>query len=357
MFKTKRNYLNFVTHIKGDIRLHTKTAYIDGNQLSGILEGNKFRITILDDKTIDFEEVDGLVTDKDLFKRLIEDIDEMSLTPYAHKYVIFGLKFKTEDDKLCYLETEEKRPIDKLASLFEDRKVSSKELSLIDQLLSKTNDPVEEVKEEVEMLNIDTDKSTSTSYLEEQFKLMNESKIKELKQKIDNNIKENIKLKMDISVSEKKLKKNISDLSILEDRLESFNVNDEPNGYVFNISEVQKEDIEISEDNDIFLTKISEILKLKKDVLLKNLTNDYYIIKVSKSNDYDNTELDTKILRKITELSLIDEESEIHLINNGEFKYTGKLDWHQLVDKMLRKGFSQDSEFDKLCGSNSYEVK
>ncbi|WP_323166569.1 hypothetical protein, partial [Pseudomonas bubulae] len=31
--------------------------------------------------------------------------------------------------------------------------------------------------------------------------------------------------------------------------------------------------------------------------------------------------------------------------------------WHQIVSKMMRFGFEQDAEFDKLCGSNSYEVE
>jgi hypothetical protein len=31
--------------------------------------------------------------------------------------------------------------------------------------------------------------------------------------------------------------------------------------------------------------------------------------------------------------------------------------WHQLVDKMIRMGFDQNPDFDKECGSNSYETK
>ena len=42
---------------------------------------------------------------------------------------------------------------------------------------------------------------------------------------------------------------------------------------------------------------------------------------------------------------------------DGSFEYRGTLNWHQLVSKMLRKGFEQDPDFDKLCQSNSYESK
>jgi hypothetical protein len=40
---------------------------------------------------------------------------------------------------------------------------------------------------------------------------------------------------------------------------------------------------------------------------------------------------------------------------DGEFEYRGDMTWHQLVGKMLRKGFEQEPEFDKLCQSNSYD--
>jgi len=41
----------------------------------------------------------------------------------------------------------------------------------------------------------------------------------------------------------------------------------------------------------------------------------------------------------------------------GEFEYRGELNWHNLVNKMIRNGFEQDPEFDKICQSNSYQSK
>jgi hypothetical protein len=45
------------------------------------------------------------------------------------------------------------------------------------------------------------------------------------------------------------------------------------------------------------------------------------------------------------------------MISSTEFEYRGELNWHQLVDKMIRMGFEQNPEFDQECGSNSYESK
>ena len=42
-------------------------------------------------------------------------------------------------------------------------------------------------------------------------------------------------------------------------------------------------------------------------------------------------------------------------VGNLEFEYRGDLNWHQLVDKFLKLGFEQEPEFDKMCGSPSYQ--
>jgi hypothetical protein len=39
----------------------------------------------------------------------------------------------------------------------------------------------------------------------------------------------------------------------------------------------------------------------------------------------------------------------------GQFEYRGTMNWHQIVGKMIRKGFEQEPEFDKICQSNSYD--
>ena len=45
------------------------------------------------------------------------------------------------------------------------------------------------------------------------------------------------------------------------------------------------------------------------------------------------------------------------MVEKGEFEYRGDMTWHQLVGKMIRNGFEQEPEFDKLCQSNSYDSK
>jgi hypothetical protein len=124
---------------------------------------------------------------------------------------------------------------------------------------------------------------------------------------------------------------------------------------VFFVSEEQKDMEELDENEAKVAAKIADIMKLKKDVLIKMLTEGYYKIKIAKSDDITNQdfELEKEVYQKIITLDI---DGKMKLTEEG-FEYRGKLNWHQLVQKMIKSGFAQDEEFDKLCNSNSYESK
>ena len=160
---------------------------------------------------------------------------------------------------------------------------------------------------------------------------------------------------MDIKQSESKLKEKTESLGVLETRLESMKPGDEPNGYVFYVSEELKNIEGLDETETNIANKIADIMKLKKDVLVKMLTEGYYKIKIAKKEDITNQdfELDKEVYQKILSIDSIGKFS----ITDEGFEYRGELNWHQLVGKMIRNGFEQEPEFDKLCQSNSYESK
>ena len=385
-FKTKRKLLNFVSAVNGArIRFIRDIAFLKGEKLSGILEGVIFKITICDEGTIKFEEQEGTkLSDKSMIQRLINEIDEMDVTGYAQKFVVKGLDFVDIDGKLCYLEVEHQKPIDKLKSLFdEDEKaeVSDKGLSILDQLFS--DDEVEEFDEDhalSEVMNgmlddlseddvkliVETSENppapteklveaAKSYYLEAQFRKMNEEKIVELETRIVDTQMEISRCQMDIKQSESKLKEKTESLGVLETRLESMKPGDEPNGYVFYVSEELKNIEGLDETETNIANKIADIMKLKKDVLVKMLTEGYYKIKIAKKEDITNQdfELDKEVYQKILSIDSIGKFS----ITDEGFEYRGELNWHQLVGKMIRNGFEQEPEFDKLCQSNSYESK
>src|ERR1035437_934889 len=254
-FKPKRKFLNFVSAVNGiKIRFIRDIAFIKGGKLSGMLDDAVFKITICDEGTINFEEVDTTLTDKAQRQRLINDIDEIDVTGYAQKFVVAGLEFADKDGGRCYLEVETKKPIDKLKSLFDDKaEVSVKGLSILDQLFGDSTEPetseveavAEPVVEKVE------EKSISSSYMEESFRKMNENKVIELKGRIEDKEKEIQRTKSDISNAEKKLKESSDSLGVLETRLDSMTGTIEPNGYAFYISEEQKNETGLDETTKV----------------------------------------------------------------------------------------------------------
>jgi uncharacterized protein (DUF1778 family) len=374
-FKPKRKFLNFVSAVNGArVRFLRDIAFVKGEKLSGTLEGVVFKITICDEGTINFEEVDTNVTDAAQRQRLIDDIDSTDVTGYAQKYVVAGIQFADVNGDLCYLEVEQKKPIDILKSIFDEEEkpsLSNKGMSFLDDLLSGSDEVetlvLSEKDAEIFIEAIENPdepneklKGAAESYLEQQFRKMNEDKINELKNRIEDAEKESARLRREISMSETKLKKQTEDLGVLETRLDSFNANDESLGYVFYVSEEQKpEDIGLSEDNRAMADKIAEIVGLKKDVLFKMLTEGYYKIRIAEKSDMttDKVKVTNEVLEKMKSLVNGDTslEAKVTMTEPGHFEYRGSMNWHQIVGKMIRKGFEQEPEFDKICQSNSYD--
>lgn len=370
-FKPKRKFISFISGVNGArVRFNRDSAFVKGEKLSGMLEGVIFKITICDKGTINFEEVEGTeLSDAAMRQRLLDDIDSMDITGYTQKYVVANLEFTDMDGNRCYLEVEEAKPIDKLRMLFgsddeetktEPVEISAKGLSILDQLFGGSDDTDEtEVEETVEEVVETTTVETTTveveeDYMAKQFRLMNEAKVNELKERIDNSQKDVKKYNMDIKNAETNLKKVTDSLGVLETRLESLIPFDDANGYVFFISEEKKNIEGLNEDELKITNRIAELMNLKKDVLVKHLTEGFYTIKIAKKDDFEDKTIDKDIYQTVVDLDVTGKTS---VTNVNEFEYRGSLNWHQLVQKMLRKGFEQEPEFDKLAGSNSYESK
>jgi hypothetical protein len=364
-FKPSRKFLNFVSAISGArIRLISDIAFVKGDKLSGLgLDGVIFKVTICDEGTIKFEEVDTTVTDEAQRKRLIEDICGMDVTGYAQKFVVSGLEFADKDGKRCYLEVEEKKPIDKLKSIFDEmepKEISTKGLSFLDELLGGDTDTVEETVEVVaevkEEVVVEEPKSHAESMIAESFRKMNEDKVNELKNRIEDKEKDIRKYKAEITQAENKLKTDSEQLRVLSTRLETMSPGDEPNGYVFFVTEEQKNETGLDESTKAVADKIADLMNLKKEVLFDYLTGGFYKIKIGKKGENDKKleSIDRDILEKLLS---IDPLGKISMSDSNEVEYRGDLNWHQLTGKMIRKGFEQDPEFNKISGSNSYEAK
>jgi hypothetical protein len=107
--------------------------------------------------------------------------------------------------------------------------------------------------------------------------------------------------------------------------------------------------------------KIADIVGLKKDVLFKMLTEGHYKIRIAEKSDMtaEKVKVTNDILEKMKALVNGDSslEAKVTMTEPGQFEYRGSMTWHQIVGKMIRKGFEQEPEFDKICQSNSYDSK
>jgi hypothetical protein len=363
-YKPKREFLNFVTGLKGRVRLLSDYAFIKGEQLSGMLEGVIFKITICDEGTINFEEVDTNQTTSDMIQRFIDEIDARDVTGYTQKFVVSGLDFYDDDAKPCYLEVEHKKPIDMLFSLFDEEKpqVTETGMSILDALFSSETDEElarefegesdEEIQKESEPEVVENE---AQKMIRESFEKMNAEKVQELKNRIEKTEKEISKLRIDLKQAESKITSSNEDLKVLNTRLDSLSPKDPSIGYDFFVSTENKTGIEPDENLVSVVEKIAPLLKLNTPVVIDMLTKGYYTIKVQKQgSDEDKNKLDKEIYQKIQKIDVM---GKVTMTGTCEFEYRGDMTWHQLVDKMMRMGFDQNPDFDKECGSNSYETK
>lgn len=363
-YKPKRKFLNFVTGLKGRIRLLSDYAFIKGEQLSGMLEGVIFKVTICDEGTINFEEVDTNQTTPDMIQRLINEIDALDVTGYTQKFVVSSLDFYDDDAKPCYLEVEHKKPIDMLFSLFDEEKpqVTETGMSILDALFSSETDEElarefegesdEEIQKESEPEVVENE---AQKMMREAFEKMNAEKVQELKNRIEKTEKEISKLRIDVKQAESKIISSNEDLKVLNTRLDSLSPKDPSVGYDFFVSTENKTGIEPDENLVSVVEKIAPLLKLNTPVVIDMLTKGYYTIKVQKQgSEEDKNKLDKEIYQKIQKIDVM---GKVTMTGTCEFEYRGDMTWHQLVDKMIRMGFDQNPDFDKECGSNSYETK
>jgi hypothetical protein len=408
-FKPKRQFINFISAVSAArVRFISNIAFVKGKELSGVLEDLIFKITICDEGTINFEEVETTKCDKSMIQRLIDDIDSTDVTGYAQKFVVAGIEFADVDGGRCYLEVEHKKPIDILRSFLDNideakeevkeevKELSAKGMSFLDQLFGSDDaelsekdaeilvdgienpaEPNESLKEAAakwpkesilsdkqyvdQIMDLAKEKGyieeKPLSHMEQEFNRLNAEKIEELKNRVEKKEAEIKKYNINLKQTESNIETAKKDLGVLETRLESMYPGDDPNGYIFYISEEQKRtDMILDDKTKEIASEIGKLVGIKEEVLFDFLTGVFYTIKIARKDDIQNETLviDKDILDKI---KTIDVTGKLAQIGVNEFEYRGKLNWHQLVGKMIRKGFEQNPEFNKLCFSNSYESK
>ena len=366
-FKPKEKFIEFIG-MKGNIHFIANEALIEGKYLSGLdLDDIMFKLTICDEDTVNLEEVDTNKTTPDQRQRLLDVICEKTITPFNKKMVIPDLKFKSVNkvmDKTIdlYLSVNYETPISRLASIFEEVKISDDQSSKLDDLLSlfdDDSDASEETRSMIESLDTYMNQQKedvvdeSKSMLEESFKKMKEEKVEELQKRLEQQKSELKRFEYEKASAEKKIFDAKTDIRVLESRVESLKPNVQPNGYYFHVSERLNEKITLEESvANLIREKISKVKSINTEGFMKLFEAGEYNIKIGQKSDEsiieitDYNGLSDEIKKSLSDIGIS--------VENDKLVYLGEMTWHEIVDKMIRSGFSQDPEFDKISGSNSY---
>ena len=395
-FKPKDKFIEFIGG-KGHINFIANEATIEGKYLSGLdLEDVIFKLTICDEGTVNLEEMgETNKTTKEQRGRLVEIISDKTVKPYRQRIIVSELPFKsiqTIKDKTVplYLSVEYQKPIEKLGSLFDDMdevtiepvEISDDQSSKLDMLMSLFDDD-NTAEEQMEVIASETivEVVNVMQEMEDAFSKMKKEKITELNNRLEAKEKEINKYDNEISTTQKRKEKAETEAKLLEDRIESLHPDLEFNGFYFNLSERLNEKITLEpEIADIIKEKISKVKSINSEKFMKLFEDGEYRIRLGKKNDNGDIEEYTdfeslpdevkKSLRKIgTQLKIEDKDAAAKAIAEASnsntsttFKlsykliYVGDMTWGDIVNKMIKAGFGQDAEFDRISGSNSYKI-
>jgi hypothetical protein len=368
-FKTKDRFIDFIGG-SNNINFISNEAYIEGKQLSGLdYDGIRFKLTICDEGTVNFEEVGTNHTTSEQRQRLLELISDKTLVTYRKRWCVRELQFESVNkvgnkNITLFLSVEHERPIDRLASIFDDETVSEVEVSdevsdKIDDFLSSLGLEDDTAVEDDIEIEVVEEVPSYQSALEASFEKMKIEKIEEIKSRIVQKEKDIYIFEKDVDRSNKKVEDAKSELKLLEDRLETLQPTEPFNGYYFNVSERLNEKVELSpEIEEVILSKIKKIKGINSGAFMKLFENGEYQIRLSQKTDDG--------IIEVTDMSTMSEDIRKILFKVGiggdvlgktdnRLIYIGDMTWGQIVTKMVKMGFGQESEFDKMCGSNSFK--
>jgi hypothetical protein len=358
---SKRKYLSFISLVRNEnVRLIRNIAFLSVKQISSVLDDVVIKVTINDDHTISLEQTEGTYCELDQIERVFRTIDEYDYVVYGQKYIVNDLSFKDEDNRLCYLEVEYQKPIDRFRSLLNDFEAEKEQAILsVENVIKKSNkdystliDSIFDFEEDINLLDekeeeevydkLVKSKEAEPSYLVSLFKESIEAQKKELMDRIDQKEKDLIREKNDMSRLNSKIVKIDEDIVLLKSRLNSMVESDlEFNGFYFAISEQLNTPIDIEESHKYLLKAISNNLGIKESKLITLITQPSYKIFLKKSNE------DLKYEDIYKKIYLVDTDGLFELLKENIIIYKGDLTWHKLVDIMIKKGFEQNSDFDK----------
>ncbi len=343
-FKTKLRFLEFIGG-KGFVNFISNEAIITANQLSGLgMDGIKLKMTICEDSSVSFDEIDTNLTTDDQRQRLLEIIEEKTVTSYRGRTVIQELDFisvtKVKDQNVpLYLAVDISKPIEVLASVLDNPiQATQQALGRLSELLDTWAIDDDEVEPEMDkgpqiMKDHDTLNNSVVDQIKNSFGSMKQDKLNELKNSTIKKEAELGKLTFQLNSTQQRIGELENEIKLNQDRIDDLQPIEDPTGYYFNVSERQNEKIILEpEIEKIIKDKVSKIKSINAENFMKLFTDGEFHITLGK-NENDNIvkvedykSLPNEITEKLNGLDLN--------WSDDKFIYFGDLTWSQLVNKM-----------------------
>jgi hypothetical protein len=351
-FKTKKKFIKFLS-MKGG--LESKIATISGSQISGIgMEDITFKITICDENTIDFEEVDTNFCNEEDIKRYITSIEEAGSKQLNNDAsAVSDYVFVIEDmvrGKLtqldAYATVEFVKPYDKLLSFLEGDGMKEYDSEVIDEKL----DWLFEEEKVVEPVITEATKIYNAHIMEE---FMEAKKIKRdaLYKQIDT-IKTALRAaKADNRLATSKMTECEREIEVIVSRIDSMGINEPDNGYFFFIPEAISEKCILDDvAANAIQKKLISIKYANIEGFFEMFSNLLYHIRIGAIVDGILVEVKDykEIMPKLSTL-VIEGTSKLGISRDNEIIYEGSVEWSHLCDKMIKLGFRNNPKFDELC--------
>jgi hypothetical protein len=367
-FKTEKKFIEFIG-AKGQINFIANEATIEAKYLTGLgLEDVVFKLTIFEDGSVDFEEVDGAQTTAEQRFRFLQDIEENTLQPFRSKMVIGDLPFQSckevSGKKInLYLSVDYQKPITNLAKVVESNiQVNEDQTKKLDLLFSLFDeDEVEELAEETIEEKVEVEEKSDVvtidwrTNLNGAFEESKSAKIFELENKLESKRFDLGRNLSQISTLQRSVDEIESEIELIKSRLESLKPAKIFNGYYFNVSENLNEKVDLSpEIEEAIKTKVSKVKGINVDNFMKLFVSAEFEIRLAQKVDSQFVEVDD--MKSLTsEIVALFHESRLKFsLEDGILLYKGDNVWADVVNEMIKLGFGQDAEWDKICGSNSF---
>ncbi len=359
--------------LHGVVRVNAEDAYIEGKHFSGMMDHLVFKLTIRDNETVDFEEMETSETTAEDRGRLLEKFtdsepivgklggmynpDEFTFistveSKLAQKQVPLYLltKFKTSADRLGDIAYEDNVVVDESAK--QSVKDFLNSLDLTDEDLPGVTPKEEEtpvvevplVDEEINDLKVSKEELIEKGIIERDelgnaLLESNEHVKKELNGRIARKEKE-------LEENAKRKEKIAEELTELQNRVKNIDKVAVSNGMLFCVSEeIQDENPDYIFEKDVIAAienKLKKIPNINSEAFIALFKAGKYIITLGDS--------DGNFLKEDAQITL---PKDVRL-EKGKIIYAGEKQWHDIVEEMLELGYGQDADFDKKAGSNSY---